>query len=141
MRKKAHIAIREGEKIRNVYVMPEEKEEIKTIKKEQGLRSLKEAYEVWKQAKQTLESRSEDPVPTFSPEDPDADIKRDELIYNLQQTIKNQRIEIATLEATINALHKQMDSRRQRRGRRTRNNDGNQHKINEAWPLVSEETH
>jgi len=27
MRKKAHIAIREGEKIRNVYVMPEEKEE------------------------------------------------------------------------------------------------------------------
>jgi len=56
MRKKAHIAIREGEKIRNVYVMPEEKEEIKTIKKEQGPKSLKEAYEVWKQAKEILQS-------------------------------------------------------------------------------------
>jgi hypothetical protein len=43
MRKKAHIAIREGEKIRNVYVMPEEKEEIKNMK-EQGLRSLRQAY-------------------------------------------------------------------------------------------------
>jgi len=50
------LTIREGGKRKQIYLTREQREEVERIKFANGLRSLKEAYEVWKEAKERLAS-------------------------------------------------------------------------------------
>jgi predicted RNase H-like nuclease (RuvC/YqgF family) len=137
------LSLRKNGRKTTIYLTEEQREEIERIKMANGLRSLKQAYGVWKQAKQTLEeSRSRsDPVPSFSP-DPDADIKREEYTQDLEEENRKLRSDNTVLEATIKSLHKQIDDLQAKLGRRWRNrikNDTNQRTINEPWTKVKEE--
>jgi len=154
MRKKAHIAIREGKRIRNVYVMPEEKEEIRNIKKEQRLRSLGQAYEVWKQVKEihedeVVEESVEGPavysgiLHELSKDDPDLEklvIEQSEEINRLNKEIRSLEIAVATGEANIKALEKELGKHRARRGNKRKTpNQGSQRTVNEYRPELAEE--
>jgi len=153
MRKKAHIAIREGKKIRNVYVMPEEKEEIKNIKKEQGLRSLAQAYEVWKQVKETAEDDENtvqsdggiaDILHELSKDDPELEelvLKQSSEIVDLNKEIKDLRIAVATRDGTIKVLEREIQLLRAKLGYKPKkqNNEANQRRVNEYWPELAEE--
>jgi len=60
---KARITIREGNKVSSIYMTKEEKANLERIKRENGLRSLREAYLLWTEHGKPMSSSEEKPKP------------------------------------------------------------------------------
>ena len=134
-----HISYREDDKTTSIYVTAEQKEAIKKIKKEQGLRSLRQSYEIWKKAKEAVaQENTVHPdegiavfpgiLHEFNKDDPELEelvFKQSSEINRLTAEIKDLQIAVATRDATIKVLEKEIQLLRAKRGYKTRkqNND------------------
>jgi len=142
------LSIKENGKVKRIYLTKEQREQVERIKFANGLRSLKEAYEVWKEAKEKVSAqfldaedvaggvrivdnsegdseellrlRRENKCLRNQLEDPDVDLmlKLDEENWGLKRENDSLRNQLSVSEVNLKICSKAMEELRLRLGGR-----------------------